>query len=357
MGKNLFIALTLAIGLATLIPRPVAAQTFTLSVMEGLDQYDRHRELAIDALARTAHLGDIEAALTAEGEVWINARGAEDAPRRRLVAAMFALEAARVGLDEEWAISARLIEWGCTALRKQKTPLAAERLWHRAALALIEGAYDFEFLGGPLSTAGRGPVGHLIHAAARFPDDPSIVMARAFLSTSKNILPVANNLWDGQASGLPSETVARLQDAAAVPSLAAEARIRLAFLHLEDNRFETAIEDLNFADARPLDTDLRYLSALFRAWTSVRQRKPDEAIASFRRALEAVPDAQTAALALGSALYLRGDRDEAAAVVESALAATSVALPERVRDPWLMYGYGDFRLWPQRIAALREAVR
>jgi tetratricopeptide (TPR) repeat protein len=336
------------------IPRNAHAQTMTLSVMEVLDQYDRRRELAIGALEGIEHIGTIEDALEAEGDAWVNALGPQEAPRRRLVAATFALEAARVAMDEEWLYGARLVEWGCAELRKQKTPLPAEVLWQRAALALIEGAYDFEFLTNPKDGSRKGPAHHLNHVKDRFPNDPSLVMARAFVATEHTILGVSNNLWDSGASEVPGETVARLTDALAVPSLAAEAHIRLAFLDLMANRFDTAATHLDAAETATTDPELRYLAALFRGWAWTRQKKPDDAIAAFRKAIEAVPDAQTATLALGAGLYANGEREEASAMVEHALTATD---PTRVHDPWLLYGYGDFRRWPKLIAELREALK
>jgi len=336
------------------MPRLVGAQELTLSVMDVLDQYDRRQALAVDALSRIEHLGTIEDALRLDGDHWVNAMGPKDAPRRRLVAATFALEAARVAMEEEWLIGARLVEWGCEELRKQKTPLPAERLWHRAALALIEGTYDFEFLTSASNARRKGPTHHLSHVKARFPDDISVVMANAFLATEPRIVGQSNHLWDQQPSIVPGETVAALKTAVAIPAVASEAHVRLAFLDLMANRFDTAFAHLDAADAAPADPDIAYLSALFRGWAFARQKETGEAIAAYRRAVASVPDAQTATLALGVALYAKGDREEASNLVEHAMVATD---PHVVFDPWLLYGYGDFRLWPRLIAELREALR
>jgi tetratricopeptide (TPR) repeat protein len=355
VGKWLTVALVVVSGLA--IPRAVAAQGFTLSVIEVLDQYDRHQDETLDTLSRIEHLGTIEDALNAEGDAWINALGPGSAPRRRLVAATFALEAARVVMDEEWAIGSRLVEWGCATLRRQKAPLPAERLWHRAALALIEGAYDFEFLTNPVNMRRTGPSHHLDHVKSRFPDDPSIVAAHAFMATRPVIWPPSNRLGDSAANGVPSETVARLQDALKVSSLADEAHVRLAFLDLLANRFDAAFAHLDAADRLTTDPDLTYLSALFRGWASARQQRTDEAIAGYRRAMRALPDMQTATLALGAALVSQGKREEASRLVEQALAANLLEDTREIRDPWLLFGYGDFRVWPRRIAELREALK
>jgi tetratricopeptide (TPR) repeat protein len=344
------ISAALALAVVTMAPRAPHAQALTLSTMEVLDQYDRHRELALDALSRIEHVGTIEDALEADGDAWVNALGPNEAPRRRLVAATFALEAARVGLDDEWKISAYLVDWGCRELRKQKVALPEERLWQRAALALIEGARDFEFLGYPMME-GTSPPGHLDHLKGRLPDnDPGLIMARAFQATAPRVLMIPRSLGDGSMNLVPSATVHALEVALTVPSLAAEAHVRLAYLDLMGNRFDTAFAHLDSAAALPADRDIRYLSALFRGWACMRDHKPDDAMAAYRRAVQIVPGAQTATLALGAALYAKGDREEASTLVDQMFATP-------VQDPWLLYGYGDFRLFPQLMADLREVLK
>ena len=110
--------------------------------MELLDQYEHGNPAAAGAFAGVIHVESVKDALHAEGERWIEAAGPKEIPRRRLVAATFALETARAGLDYEWTNSVELIDWGWSQLSKQRPPLPAERLWHLAAIALFEGAYD-----------------------------------------------------------------------------------------------------------------------------------------------------------------------------------------------------------------------
>jgi hypothetical protein len=323
----------------------------TLTTMEVLDQYDRRRDLALDALSHIEHVGTILDALEAEGDKWVNALGPKEAPRRRLVAATFALEAAHIGMPREWRIAARIVDWGCREIRMEKKPLPGEILWHHAALALIEGARDFEFLGYARSAAGTSPDRHMNHIKGRLPEnDRALVMAHAFQATVEYIQPVPWNLWDSMANSESPETVHALERALTIPAAAAEAHVRLAFLDLMANRFDAALAHLDSADAMPADNDIRYLSALFRGWTCMRQQKMDDAAAAYRRAVEIVPGAQTAVLALGAALYSRGERDEASKLVERMF-----AIPEP--DPWLLYGYGDFRLLPKLMAELREALK
>jgi tetratricopeptide (TPR) repeat protein len=175
-------------------------------------------------------------------------------------------------------------------------------------------------------------------------------MARAYLATDFHIWPASEYVWDPTANILPPETIHRLEDGLANRATAAEAHVRLAYLDLMANQFEAAAGHLQAADRLTDDANLRYLSALFAGWAAMRQGRTDEAIAAYRRALGWRPTAQTGALALGAALYGRGQRDEASATVERALAHPGV-------DPWLDYGRGDFPSWSDLIARLRSSLK
>ena len=120
----------------------VAGQGFALTAMELLDQYERGTSAAADAFVGVIHVESVKDDLHAQGERWIEETGPREISRRRLVAATFALDTARAGLDYEWANSVELIDWGWSQLSKQRPPLPAERLWHLAAVALFQGAHD-----------------------------------------------------------------------------------------------------------------------------------------------------------------------------------------------------------------------
>ncbi|HET9369408.1 MAG TPA: hypothetical protein VFO19_04145, partial [Vicinamibacterales bacterium] len=82
------------------------------------------------------------------------------------------------------------------------------------------------------------------------------------------------------------------------------------------------------------------------------QKQFAEAAAEYQRALEASPGAQTAEIALATALARGGHRAEAAALAEASLTRTDASF-----DPWLAYGQGDLRKWPAIIAAVRKAAQ
>ena len=112
---------------------------------------------SIPALLDRYSGGDIEGVVAAFGAIndvehvreeleaaagdWIDAAFTEDVTRRRLVVATFALELVRARMQDEWERLRPLVEWSCELLRGGP-PTEAERLWHRASIALAMGAGD-----------------------------------------------------------------------------------------------------------------------------------------------------------------------------------------------------------------------
>ena len=78
----------------------------------------------------------------------------------------------------------------------------------------------------------------------------------------------------------------------------------------------------------------------------------DEAAKAYRAALAAWPGAQSAQVALMAVLLNRGDRQEAARLAEAAETA-----PPNQFDPWWTYWLGDYRVYPEILAKLREMAK
>ena len=126
-----------------------------------LDQYSRG-EFAEVGLA-LSHLDDFQTLLDqlkADGPTWIAAAEAPDRPRRRLVAATLALEAARADEGREWKLvehdpkihpidtlawkpAPLFLAWGAQLFRDAGPPAPIERWWQLAAVAVAERAEDF----------------------------------------------------------------------------------------------------------------------------------------------------------------------------------------------------------------------
>ena len=334
LGQALMLVLLL-----TSLSHKASAQEITVAAADLLEYYEAGEVQAVrDALARASSgdLGIVLTALSRNARAWIEADGPEWRDRRRMVAALVAIETARAALDRQWEQSRELVEWGA-ALLASGAPSDAERAWHLAALALCEGARD------PLA----------IDAAAarlqkRFPSEPRALLARAFVREI--------DFWDEDAARWGQADARRampaLMAAAASAANHAEAMLRLAYFALYDRKPDEALRFLGQISTSADDRGHAYLSALFSGWANARLQRWPEAVAAFRSALAAAPSARTARLHLAAALFAAGDRAEADRVVQAAMDAAPGG-----EDPWLTYGYGDLRRFTTYVDRAREALR
>lgn len=332
----------LAVCLATTASARPAGQDVTVSAADLLEYYNLGEYDAVQtALTRAASgdLGIFLQGLRRDLAAWITADGIALASRRRLVVAALSLEVAHAGLETQWARSEQILEWACELLRTERKPPPAERIWHQAALALIEGARDIATL-----------TIHVVHMKTRFPDEPRILMARVFEKETDywNDLVTISGTAD---EGSPSIVFRSLDEARARPANEREADLRLGYLLLRAGKPRDASAVLSRV-APGDDPGQLHLAHLFRGWAYEALGQQDDAARSFRAALDAVPGAQTATLALAVRLYAAGQRDEADTLVDSML-----AIHPPVVDPWRIYGYGDLRRWPMLRDALREELR
>lgn len=318
---------------------PVSRAQVTASPMDLATWYELGQFDMVESAIRQAATGHLDVVLQAfrdDAEAWIEADGDDSAPRRRLVVATVALEAAYAGLDNQWVHSKELLTWACRMLRAYPSQ-PAEREWHLAALAVVEGARDWDLLGD-----------HIGHVRRRFPDEPRLLLAEAFgrerlVADEISRNPVTHKLGRTDI----------YEEALAHPATAREARLRHGYLLLQGHAYEEAIGLLR-QDGEPDDPGQRYLARLFEGWAHERREPPDHVAAerAFREALDAVPGAYTASLALALSVYRQGS----GADISRILAAVANADPP-VADPWLAYGYGDHRRWPYLIDDLRSHLR
>lgn len=348
MTKPSSIALAGVLVCALMAPaaRPMSGQSFALTGMELLDQYEHGNPVAADAFAGVIHVESVKDALKAEGERWITGAGSKEIPRRRLVAATFALETARAGLDEEWANSVELIDWGWSQLSQQRAPLPAERIWHLAAIALMQGAYDEEML-----------TPRLRRLRSRFPNEARVPLAEGWAAQAMvRMGPVAPPLR-GKPGGVGdsgADVIGAYTRALASPdaTVAGEADLRLGYIDLIADRSESALTRLAHAQSATRDPYLIYLAHLFRGWTLTRMGRESESTAEYQQTVNTIPAAGTGALWLATRLLAEGQRAEADAVVDRSLVGS-----RDVSDPWRLYGYGDFYRFPALMKQLRGAIR
>jgi tetratricopeptide (TPR) repeat protein len=340
------------------LARPVAEPSPVVVLL------DRYIAGDFDGVARdleeTDDLDDLLDDLKASVPAWLDAGGAADRPRRELAAATFALEAARAGALDDWKLvrrwmglenifwraPAKLVEWGCQLLRDgTPEPRPIERTWHLASIALVAYVGDYEFLIGSAWEARANPKDefeHLEHAAERFPYERRFALAQG--------IAVEWRLFPRTQSGASEarQIFESLQDDEQV---GAEASVRLGLLRLRANAVAPALALFEEAERRTREPYVVYLARYFRGRALERARRPDDAIAAHRGALDVIPGAQSASFALAALLASRGHRTEAARVADQALTAN----PRRL-DPWRAYGQADARFWPELIDQLHQEI-
>lgn len=139
---------------------------------------------------------------------------------------------------------------------------------------------------------------------------------------------------------------------AADPGLV-EARLRLGRVLHRLGRTDDAIGQLTQVVAEQPDSRTLVLAHLFLGAIHEGVGRLPQAVQHYRKALEADPRSQTAAVALSYALGRSGERSESAEILRAALA------PGRrsSADAWLLYHLGLPSLYESTIAQLREKVR
>ena len=335
------VAVTLVLGAAgSAAPQDPRGR---LSVQEILRDYERGEfNAAVTAASVGTDLRVLIKDLNQAVPDWLPTGKADE--RRRLAIASLSLEVVMTRRNALWSDSGKLLlEWACSLLRRNETPLPAERLWHLAAIGVIQGASD----AGSLER-------HLGHAEARFPNEPRFILARA-IAIELRTWPEPRDGRYVNGARPPSEVVgmaARFEKAVAIPEIRAEAYLRWAFYDLRSNQIARALDHLDRVQGTN-DAYLIYLRHLFRGRALTRADRLGEAIDAYQSAMATVPQAQTARLALGSLLARENRRQDAVAVVSNALTLPGGAFD----DPWTIYGGADQRFWPTLATELRREVR
>lgn len=242
--------------------------------------------------------------------------------------------------------------------------------WVLASLSLIEGADEgaglqASELGETMLTRHVRSLGELIasplrHMALALAYEKSVwhgvrwewpaIAGKRSPATARVRGPVTRNF--AKAVNL---AIAELKAAMAYPEVRAEAEVRLGqvlAMRDADGDRDTALGHLRGARAHAPAPDVAYLSHLFEGRALEARGNAPGAMAAYRTALAIKPHAQAARLGLAGLLFVEGQVDEAGALVEAALDE-----PDQLDDPWALYFYGRYGEWPERLAAMREALR
>jgi VWFA-related protein len=307
-------------------PRPLPSTARALA-----DAFSGHDFAAWQgALASAPNLASLLRDVRLADRAW------EDNPR---LSAAFALDIGLAGLrsDNGYARDegGRLLASYNTLVRQQVTADAFECAWLTAQAAGLEG------IARPAIAAifvGR--------ARIRCPQEPRLALAWAIVAEQQYLR------GSSRAADAADAVVRLYTQAAENPSVAAEACLRSAWFLHRQGRFNEAFEQLGAVVDATASPDVRYLSALVRGQIARALSRPSEAEAAYRAALEAVPGAQAARVALMTLLVVQNRRDEASALADAVQSA-----PGNQADPWSAYDLGDSRLYPVMLANLRELAR
>jgi len=161
---------------------------------------------------------------------------------------------------------------------------------------------------------------------------------------------------DSDATRARESAEKAFRDAVALDPEMHEARLRLAKLLLDENRAIDAEPLLAEVDAKATDGRQRYLACLFLGRAAEHRGRSEEAIRSYRRALEAWPDSQAARLGLAHALEKSSGPGASRELVGALLDPSR--RPPGLSDPWFLYPIGPpglaqaafERVWDRMVA-------
>jgi hypothetical protein len=334
-----------------------------------------------------AQADTIRAGLFASGHSWITEQP-QHAARRALIVATVAieLEAARIDRREWMAFlpptrsSGRQTIAVAAELLKRRQPDNAELAWWRVAIALGEANLDRNFTTTPPPSvgamtgwvAGLEPIDVAGQAAGRFPAHPEFPLARAWAYTTGLRMiyelesphaserhpprrlspPVTTAELEAERKRQHDELTGMLRSLLDVDdkNVAAEAGIRLAYVHWTDGDPERALTTVRrFIDIG--DVDRRYLARILAGQIEETLGHLDLAEGHFTAALQVRPGSQSATLALAALHFRDGAIDDADSMVRASITSRG-----RDDDPWRMFPYGEFTRLPVLMERLRAEV-
>jgi tetratricopeptide (TPR) repeat protein len=360
-----------AVALVVAVVATPRAQTAGVALIPLVDSYyqGRHDE-AIAQAAAIPDLGPLRLRFVQDTPAWVNA----DPPRaeaRRAAVAGFLLELTAARLESDWGRLSDLIEWTCVQLRTQAAPAEFERAWHAASHALagrararlwLLGAYarlpHQKPTNAPPPEDQPVPARHLMHALERFPDDPRFQLSRVVAWTwGRDAEPTRNVRARDDDRPRPIrrapqlEALVTLEPLTSVTEVAAEAFVRVGAIHFTVNDFAAALRAFERAQAIAAEPAMKYVAFLSAGRALEALERPADAIRAYQRALEIVPDAESATVALASLLFMRDEREAAVPMIDRVFNR-----PPAATDPGRLIIYGSYLRWPELKAAMRKAI-
>jgi tetratricopeptide (TPR) repeat protein len=374
MLRFLVIALLLLAGIGV----SAQGQASPVDLKAWLEQYLRgDRDAAVARAAALEDLGPLRLRFIQDTPAWIAADPAHVESRRAVVAA-FLLELTALRLESDWGRFSDLIEWQCLQMRTANptTPTEFERAWHAASHALAGRARARQWLLGefavlphqkpskaPPSDPQHPPARHLMHALERFPDDPQFQLSRIVAWTWGRDTEATRNVRRRDDDDdrptitvrrrLPSqlEAVIALETLTKTTTVAADAYVRIGIMQFVVKDFAAALKAYEQAQEIATDPATKFVAFLNAGRTLEALKRPDDAERAYARALEIVPDAESATVALASLRFAGDDRDTAVTMIDKVFNRKPSPA-----DPGRLIPYGTFVRWPSLKSAMRAAL-
>jgi VWFA-related protein len=228
------------------------------------------------------------------------------------------------------------------ALERPLDANAFECHWYEVALATLQGSAQ------SLAVIELAP-----DMMARCPSNGRLRLAVA-IASDQVWYDRHERPWQGDSAppggvATADDVMARYAAAMVFPDVEAEARLRSAWVVYGAADYARA---LGVIDGRvtPIDDPVvLYFRHLVRAQILRKLDRGEEALADYRRAMDAFPGAQSARVGLLTLSIERGDR----AAAEQVAVAIETAPPDAI-DPWWVYRQGDYRSFFANLADLRR---
>jgi tetratricopeptide (TPR) repeat protein len=350
----------------------LAAASAPPVLLEFLNAYAAGRyDESVTAAASIDDLAPLRLQFVRDVPGWIAADSAQSGARRAFAAA-FLVELSHARLESDWGRLSDLVEWMCVQLRLGAAS-EFELAWHRASIALASRARERVWLLGdyPLLPQQRPPARlppsknpspqHLIHALDRFPNDPQLRLARIVAWTWGRDSEPARNVGDFGAA-ISARRRASVADAIVAltafaaetlddKNVAAEARLRIGQLQFSVGNMQAALE--SFESAKAADAPVvRYAAHFLAGRTLETTIRPDDARREYEAALQILPGAESAAVALASLQFVHDDRAAAVALFQQTFERAA-----REDDPGRLASYGSYMHWPRLRDEMRARLR
>lgn len=321
---------------------------------------------SITELTHGRKIADFSAEFRREADRWVAAASVVERPARVRVVGAVVVELMAVSFSRdvfEYDKARGLLEWICEKVR-QHPPSEAERWFHLASIALLQGAQDETLISGQNRNdlLPNPPVGssHVLHAGRRFPDESRFKLAYLTTRTelqylaawplpSSYIIRVSGRFDIALASDAAeiANTLDVLSQLSSDPAVGSEALLRSGALRLliADTG---AAQDLKRA-VRSADPSVQYVAHLLLGTIAERAGRLNEALTAFQSAHATVP-ATTSSIAVAGTLFRMGRQSEAADLLEE----FNKTSPRP--DPWRLYAQRDYRFFEAYREQLRRAV-